>query len=157
MGKLHMKDVSENQLKDQSSRLVHWLSSTLFLRKTSQESINLERKSYLDCSLDTLCTRGRNLEGWHIGCRHWGVGNDGRIRNLREKTQCKGSNITQRKWKFLLFQPQMDESIFLAGTENTHLDTGHPIRGEGHVDFLGESEGVSSTTSRLIFRMPLKR
>ena len=26
--------------------------------KTSQESINLERKSYLDCSLDTLCTRG---------------------------------------------------------------------------------------------------
>ena len=39
-------------------RLVHWLSITLFLRKTSQESINLERKSYLDCSLDTLCTRG---------------------------------------------------------------------------------------------------
>ena len=29
----------------------------LFLRRTSQESINLERKSYLDCSLDTLCTR----------------------------------------------------------------------------------------------------
>ena len=26
-------------------------------RKTSQESINLERKSYLDCSLDTPCTR----------------------------------------------------------------------------------------------------
>ena len=29
----------------------------LSLRRTSQESINLERKSYLDCSLDTLCTR----------------------------------------------------------------------------------------------------
>ena len=29
----------------------------LFGIKTSQESINLERKSYLDCSLDTLCTR----------------------------------------------------------------------------------------------------
>ena len=42
--------------------LVHWLSITIFLRKTSQESINLERKSYLDCSLDTLCTR-RNSEG----------------------------------------------------------------------------------------------
>ena len=28
------------------------------LRRTSQESINLERKSYLDCSSDTLCTRG---------------------------------------------------------------------------------------------------
>ena len=36
----------------------HWLSITLFRRKTSQESINLESKSYLDCSWDTLCTRG---------------------------------------------------------------------------------------------------
>ena len=51
------KDVLENHLKDRSFRLVHWLSITLFLRKTSQESINLERKSYLDCSSDTLCTR----------------------------------------------------------------------------------------------------
>ena len=58
MGKLHSKGVLENTLKDQSFRLVRWLSITLFLRKTSQEFINLERKSYLDCSLDTLCTRG---------------------------------------------------------------------------------------------------
>ena len=43
--------------KDQSFRLVHWLSITPFLRKTSQESINLDRKSYLDCSSDTHCTR----------------------------------------------------------------------------------------------------
>ena len=49
--------VLENHLKDQLSRLVHWLSITLSLRTTSPESINLERKSYLDCSLDTLCTR----------------------------------------------------------------------------------------------------
>ena len=28
------------------------------LRRINQESINLERKSYLDCSSDTLCTRG---------------------------------------------------------------------------------------------------
>ena len=62
MGRPHMRDVLENQLKDQSFRLIHWLSITLFLRKTSQESINLERKSYLFCSLDTLCTRV-NLEG----------------------------------------------------------------------------------------------
>ena len=41
----HMKDVSGNHLKDQSFHSVHWLSNTLFLRKTSQESINLERKS----------------------------------------------------------------------------------------------------------------
>ena len=50
MGKLHTRDVLENHLEDLSFRLVHWLSITLFLRNTSQESINLERKSYLDCS-----------------------------------------------------------------------------------------------------------
>ena len=55
--RLHTKDVLENLLKDQSFRSVHWLSITLFLQKTSQESIKLERKSYLDCSSDTLCTR----------------------------------------------------------------------------------------------------
>ena len=57
MGKLHARDVLGNHLMDQSFHLVPWLSITLCLRKTSQESINLERKSYLDCSLDTLCTR----------------------------------------------------------------------------------------------------
>ena len=43
-----------------------------------------------------------------------------------------------------IFQPQMDESTFLEeirNTENTHLDTGHPIRGESQRDFVGESEG----------------
>ena len=60
---------------------------------------------------------GWNLEGWHIGCRHWGVGNDGRIRNLLEKTQCKGSNTSQRKRKFF-FLPQMDESHFLEEIRN---------------------------------------
>ena len=58
MGKLHPKDVLENLLNYQSFRLVHWLSISLFLRMTSQESINSERKSSLDCSLDPLCTRG---------------------------------------------------------------------------------------------------
>ena len=72
-GKLHTKDVLENHLKDRSFRLVHWLSITLFLRKTSQESINLERKSYLDCSLDTLCTRGEfgRVTYWLQTLRSW--------------------------------------------------------------------------------------
>ena len=52
-----MKDALETLSKDRLFRLVHWLSITLSLRKISLESINLERKFYLDCSLDTLCTR----------------------------------------------------------------------------------------------------
>ena len=57
MGRPHMSDVLGNHWKDRSFLLIHWLSITLFLRKTSQESINLEKKkSFLDCSLDALCT-----------------------------------------------------------------------------------------------------
>ena len=47
----------------QSFYLVHWLSITLSLRRTSQESINLERKSYLDCFSETYCTRVRIWKG----------------------------------------------------------------------------------------------
>ena len=72
-GKNHMRDVLGNHLKDRLFHLVHWLSITLSLRKTSQESINLERKSYLDCSSDTLCTReefGR-VTYWLQTLRSW--------------------------------------------------------------------------------------
>ena len=46
-----------------------------------------------------LSVRGENLEGWHNGCWHCGAGNDGRIRNLLEKTQCERGDISQRKRK----------------------------------------------------------
>ena len=62
MGRRPMKDVLGNHLKDLLFHLVHWLSITQKLRKISPESINLERTFYLDCSSDTLSTRG-NLEG----------------------------------------------------------------------------------------------
>ena len=58
MGRRPMKDVLGNHLKDLLFHLVHWLSITLLLRRTSRESINLERKSHLDCCSDTLSTRG---------------------------------------------------------------------------------------------------
>ena len=42
-----------------------------------------------------------NLEGWHIGCRHRGAGDDGRIRNLLKKTQCEGGNISPKQGEFI--------------------------------------------------------
>ena len=57
MGRRPMKDVLGNHLKDLLFHLVHWLSITLQLRSISPESINLERKFYLDCSSDKLSTR----------------------------------------------------------------------------------------------------
>ena len=142
MGRHHTKDVLENILKDQSFRLVHWLSITLSLQKTGQESINLERKSYLDCSSDTLCTRrefGR-VTSWLQTLRSW-------KRWTHQKSTLKDSmhsNISQRKWK----NPAADGRITHSGSDQelrtSTLIRERPIRGEGHVDFLGESEGSLS-------------
>ena len=73
MGRRPMKDVLGNHLKDRLFHLVHWLSIILLLRRTSQESINLERKSYLDCSSDTHCTRGEfgRVTYWLQTLRSW--------------------------------------------------------------------------------------
>ena len=73
MGRPLVKDVLGNHLKDRLFHLVHWLSITLLLRRTSQESINLERKSYLDCSSDTHCTRGKfgRVTYWLQTLRSW--------------------------------------------------------------------------------------
>ena len=94
--------------------------------------------------------RGENSEGWHIGSRHWGVGNDGRIRNLLEKTQCKGSNISQRKWKIHFSSRRWTNQTFWrrSGTENTHLDTGAPTSRRKSKGFSWRIRRVSSTTSR---------
>ena len=70
------------------------------------------------------------------------LGNDGRIGNLLEKTQCKRGDISQRKWRF--FQSQMDEFKNLGGDQELRTSTlirDHPTRGESQTDFLGESEG----------------
>ena len=60
-----------------------------------------------------------------------------------KKTHCKGSNISQRKWKFIC--PVADGRIkFVGGDQELRTSTlirDHPIRGVGQRYFLGESEG----------------
>ena len=80
----------------------------------------------------------------HDGCKKkgcHGVGNDGRIGNLIEKTQCERGDISQRKNIF----PVADGRIKLPGGDQdlrtSTLMRERPIRGESRVDFLGESEG----------------
>ena len=60
-GRRLMKDVLGNHLEDQLSRLVHWLSITLSLRKASQEFINLESLTWIVPWIRSV--RGENLEG----------------------------------------------------------------------------------------------
>ena len=152
MGKLHTRRFGEPFLKDQLSRLVHWLSITLSLRKISQESINLERKCYLDHSLDTLCTRrefGR-VTSWLQTLRGW-----------RRWTHLKSTrkDSTQRKLYFpkkmenSYSQSQMDGSNFLgrrSRPDNIHLDTGSSTSRRRSRRFSWRIRRVSSTTSRLI-------
>ena len=84
--------------------------------------------------------RGWNLEGGRTGCRPGGVGDDGRIGNLLKKTQCERGDISQRKGEFF---PIADGRIKFVGRDQdlrtSTLMRQRPIRGESHLDFLGES------------------
>ena len=136
-----MKDVLGSHLKDRLFHLVHWLSIILYLRRTSQESINLERKSYLDCSSDTLCTR-ENSEG------------DVLAADLEELETMDASEIYSKRLnaKEVIF-PKKREFIFpiadgrikpFGGDQDLRTPTlvrHRPIQGQSNIDFLGESEG----------------
>ena len=138
-----MKDVLGNHSKDRLFHLVHCLSITLSLRRTSQESINLKRKSYLDCSSDTHCTRG---EFGRV--THW-------LQTLRSWRRWTHRKATQKKLnaKEVIFPKEKREFIFpiadgrikpLGGDQDLRTSTlirQRPIQGESHLDFLGESEG----------------
>ena len=142
MGRRPMKDVLGNHLKDRLFHLVHWLGITLSLRRISQESINSERKSYLECSSDTLCTRVEFRKG------------DVLIADLEKLETMDASEIYSKRLNAkevifpkqgeFIFQSQMDESKPPEEIRNWE----HPpvygidqIQGESNIDFLGESEG----------------
>ena len=141
VGRPHVRDVLGNRLKDRSFRLVHWLSITLSLRKTSQESINLERKFYLDCSSDTLCA--------------WGEFGSVLVADLEELETMDASEIYSKRLsaKEVIFPKEKGEFIFpiadgriklLGGDQDLRTSTSirqRPSQGESHLDFLGESEG----------------
>ena len=127
MGRRHTKDVLENHLKDRFFHVVHWLSITLLMRKTSQETINLEIKSYLECSLDTLCTREEIWNGDMM------VADIEELRWTHRKSTRKDS--MRKKWYF----PKEKRGLYVSnrwwtnpnpwrrsGPENIHLGTGPP-------------------------------
>ena len=70
--------------------------------------------------------RGENLEWRHNGRRHWRIGQDGRIRNLRQKAQCKGSVNADERWKFHIPSRRWNsQDIWRTSTsENIHLNPG---------------------------------
>ena len=129
----------------------YWLSITLSLRKTSQESINLERKSYLDCSSDTHYTRGEfgTVTYWWQTLRSW-------RRWTHQKSTQKDS--MRKRWYF----PQKKTNLFSnrrwtnqnpwrrSGHENIHLDTAATNSRRKSSWFSWRIRRVSTNTSRLV-------
>ena len=138
-----MKDVLGNHLKDRLFHLVHWLSIPLQLRRTTQESISSERKSYLECSSDMHCTRGEFGRG------------DVLVAYLEEFETMDASEIYSKRLnaKEVIFPKEKGEFNFpiadgriktLGGDKDLRTSTfvqHRPIQGEGQRDFVGESEG----------------
>ena len=142
----NMKDVLGNRLKDQLSRLVHWLSITLSLRKSSQESINLERKSHLDLFLGYSLYAGGTWKG------------DIMVADVEELETVDASEIYSKRLNAKeVIIPKMGKQIssrrwtnqiywVRSGTENTHLDTRTPnSRRESH-RFSWRIRRVSTST-----------
>ena len=153
MGRRHMKDVLGNHVKDQSFRLVHWLSITQKLQRTSQESINLERKYFTWIVPWIRSVRGRIWKG------------DILVADIEESETMDASEIFskslnakevicfKKKWKIHISSRRWTNKICWrrSGTENIHLDTGPPNSRRRSKRFSWRIRRVStSITSRLI-------
>ena len=106
------------------------------------KSINLERKYYLDCSSNTLCTRGGIWKG------------DMMVADIEELETMDASEIYSKRLnaKEVIF-PKQGEFIFPiadgriktpGGDQELRTSTlvrHHPIKRESQKDFLGESKG----------------
>ena len=141
LGRLHTKGVLENNLKDRLCHLVHWLSITPSLRRTSQESNNLESLTWI-----VLLGYALYAEGIWKG--------DVLVADLEELETMDASEIYSKRLnaKEVIF-PKQGEFIFPiadgriktpGGDQELRTSTlvrHRPIQGESHIDFLGESEG----------------
>ena len=95
MGELHTKGVLENLSKDQSFRLVHWLSITLFMRKTTQESTNFGKKVLPGLFLGYALYAGRTWKGGIMVADVEELETMDASEIYSKNSQCKGSNVSQ--------------------------------------------------------------
>ena len=103
--------------------------------------------------------RGGNSEGWRTDRRPWGVGDDGRIGNLLEETQCEKGDISFRKKENLNFQSKMDESKHLEEIRNWEHPPWYGIdqfKERVILTFLENQKGLFHNI-KTHFRMPVQR
>ena len=147
MGRLHTKGVLENHLKDQSFRLVHWLSINYpYYPLTAKDQSRIHqfgKKVLHGLFLGYALYAGRIWKG------------DIMVADIEELETMDASEIYSKRLnaKEVIFPKENGKFIFpvadgriktLGGDQDLRTSTSirhRPIRGEGHVDFLGESEG----------------
>ena len=145
---------------DQSFRLVHWLSITLFLRKTSQESINLERKSFLDCSFEYALYAGRIWKGDVLVADIEELETMDAPEIYSKKDPMPKKQYFPKKMENSFFQSQMDEQILLEEIRNWEHPPWYGItQFEEKVKeiFLENQKGLHLHHLKTHFRMPVKR
>ena len=141
MGRRTKEDALGNHAKDRPLHPAQWPSTTPQPRRARREPTNSERKSTLDCSSNTHCTRCE----WK---------NDVPVADLEELKTMDASEIfsTRLNAKEVIF-PKEGQFIFpiadgriktSGGDQDLRTSTlirHRPIQGESNNDFLGESEG----------------
>ena len=123
--------------------VVHWLIITPFLRKTSQESINFGKKVLPGLFLGYALYTGGIWKGDLTVADIEKLETMDASEIYSERHNAQEVILPKENEKFI-FQSQMDESNFAGGDQELETSTlirEHPIQGEGHVDFVGESEG----------------
>ena len=143
MGRLPLKAVLGNHLKDRLFHLVHWLSITLFLRKDQSRIHQFGKKV---------------LPGLFLGYALYAVRiwkGDVLVADLEELETMDASEIYSKRLnaKEVIFPKEKGGFIFpiadgrinsLGGDQDLRtsiLIRQRPIQGASHPDFLGESEG----------------
>ena len=143
MGRRPMKDVLGNHFKDLLFHLVHWLSITLSLRRTSQEIHQFGKKVLPGLFLGYALYAGGIWKG------------DVLVADLEELETMDASEIYSKRLnaKEVIFPKEKGEFTFpiadgrikpLGGDQDLTTSTSirqRPIQGQSHLDFLGEPEG----------------
>ena len=100
---------------------IDWILPYLCERPVKNPSIGKESLTWIVPWIRSV--RGEDLEGWQIDCRHWGVGHDGRIRNLLKKRLNAKEVIFPKDNRKFIF-PVADRRIkFIGGDQELRTPT----------------------------------
>ena len=143
MGRLHTKCVLEDLLEDQSFRLVHWLSITLYLCERPVKNPSVWKESHTWIVPWMRSVRGRIWKGDIM------VADTEELETMDAteiySNRLNAKNVIFPKENGNLVFPIADGRIKINGGDQelrtSTLIRDHPIRGKGQRDFLGESEG----------------